>query len=55
MVRILRQELRMILGFVAKGCGSRKEVERNDGDYLDGGRNRRNFAPVSYLCLVLVN
>ncbi len=43
------------MGFVAIECMSRKEVERNNGDCLDGGRNRRNFAPVSYLCLVLVN
>jgi hypothetical protein len=43
-VEHLRQELRVFWGFVAKDCESRKEVGRNNGDYLDSAVFRLNFA-----------
>ena len=34
----------MFFRFVAKESVSRKDVERNSGDYLDSARNQRIFA-----------
>ena len=54
LIFILRQNKRVFLMFVAEDPVSRKEVRRNDGDYLDSARNPLTFAPVTYFCLLLL-